>query len=98
MIDQRLDRSISRDKHIRLRSTELKDVIKPTYYMKNLQYYYPLPPPVHAQAAKYKEHFVHSLASIKYVKKIRVPSYDNILKCRMQLARLDSAASKSTLR
>lgn len=65
--------------------------------MKSLQYYYALTTPSCEMTSKYKQHFLQSLASIKYLKKIRVPSMDNLIKSRMQLAKLENSLAGSSL-
>lgn len=71
------------------------DYIKPSYYMKALQYHYALTSLANETTKKYKEHFVQSLASMKFIKKLRVPSMDNLIKSRMQLAKLEDSLEKS---
>lgn len=76
---------------------DMVDHIKPSYYMKALQYHYGLKCLVNDTTKMYKEHFVQSLASMKYVKKLRVPSMDNVIKSRMQLAKLESSLESSNI-
>lgn len=73
----------------------MKDHIKPSYYMKSLQYYYALTNLNCPLTKIYKEHFVQSLASIKYIKKLRIPSDENLTKSQLQLARLDEQLTES---
>lgn len=94
--DVKLERSISRSKRRNNMSMDLKDHIMPSYYMKSLNYHYSLPlNKLGDLTKKYKEHFVQSLASIRYLKKIRMPSMENVSKSRMQLAQLGSSHEKS---
>lgn len=79
------------------KSLDLEDHIRPQYYMKSLQYHYSVKSVVKDTTQKFKEHFVQSLASMKYVKKLRIPSMDNVIKSRMQLAKLDSKLESSRL-
>lgn len=92
--DRKLERSVSRGRKS-TNSLELKDHVKPSYYMKALQYYNSLSMTHTDLARKYKEHLLQSLASVRFLKKVRVPSIDNVQKSRMQLAQLDNQASKS---
>jgi hypothetical protein len=93
--DRLLERSVSRERRSRQFSMDVRDHIKPTYYMKSLQYHYALKDSISELTKKYKEHMVQSLASIRYLKKIRPPSMENITKSRMQLAKLDSVLESS---
>jgi hypothetical protein len=79
-------------------SKDLRDHIKPTYYMKSLQYHYAIKETRSELTRNYKEHMVQSLASIRFLKKIRAPSMENITKSRMQLAKLDSVLESSRRR
>lgn len=95
--DRLLERSVSRDRRAKQISMDLRDHIKPTYYMKSLQYHYAIKDTSSELTRKYKEHMVQSLASIRYIKKIRAPSMENVTKSRMQLAKLDSVLESSRL-
>ena len=94
--DRKLDRSVSRKRGVSTSSMEVKDHAAQSYYMKSLQYYYNLPSKTSEAAKKYKDHFLQSLASIKYLKKLRIPSIDNLIKSRMQLAKLDNNLANSS--
>ena len=65
--------------------------------MKSLQYYYRLGGKLSTTANVYNEHFLKSLASIRYLKKIKIPSLENVLKSRMQLAKLDDELESSRI-
>lgn len=93
--DRKLERSVSRGRKS-TNSLELKDHVRPAYYMKALQYYNSLAGTHSDLAKKYKEHLLQSLASARFLKKVRVPSLDNVQKSRMQLALLDPHVSKSS--
>ena len=45
-------------------------IIKPNYYMKSLEYYYPLNNSEYFTKI-YKEHFTHSFSSMKFVRMLR---------------------------
>lgn len=92
--DRKLERSVSRGRKS-TNSLELKDHVRPTYYMKALQYYNSLSITQNDLAKKFKEHLLQSLASFRFLKKVRAPSIDNIHKSRMQLAQIDSHAQNS---
>lgn len=96
-IEKKLDRSLSRERRPKNLSMDLKDHILPTYYMKSLQYHYNLSNLSTDKTKKFKEHFLSSLASIRYLKKIKIPSMDNMLKSRVQLARLENSQLTSRI-
>lgn len=93
--DKKLDRSVSRKRAASNSSMDVKDHARPSYYMKSLQYYYNLKTPDCEEAKRFKQHFLQSLASIKFLKKLRIPSMDNLIKSRMQLAKLENKLSES---
>jgi hypothetical protein len=92
--DRKLERSVSRGKK-NTDSLEMKDHIKPSYYMKALQYYNSLSMTHSDLAKKFKEHLLQSFASVRFLRKVRVPSIDNVMKSRMQLAQIDNQSQKS---
>lgn len=97
MHDKRLDKSVKRTKSVSSsnKSLDMVDHIKPSYYMEQLKYHHALKNLDNETTKKFKEHFVRNLASIKFIKTIRVPSIDNVIKSRMQLAKLEDSLERS---
>ena len=71
------------------------DHIKPSYYMEQLKYHYSLQNLDNETTKKYKEHFLRNLASVKFIKTLRVPGMENLIKSRMQLAKLEHSLVNS---
>ena len=97
--EKKLDKSVKRNRSINASNTSLDmaDHIKPSYYMEQLKYHYSLKNLENETTKKFKEHFLRNLASIRYIKTLRTPSIDNVMKSRMQLAKLEESQQKSRI-
>lgn len=95
--DKKLDRSVSRDRS-RGSSVDLKAQTAHSYYMASLRYYCSITGPDPPQGKIYKQHILQSLASIKHLSKHRIPSLENLIKSRMQLAKLEDNEVLSRVR
>lgn len=97
--DRKLARSVRRTRSGSAinKSMDLADHIKPSYYMEQLKYHFALKNLDNETTKKFKEHFLRNLASMKFIKTIRMPSMDNVAKSRMQLAKLEDSLEKSKL-
>ena len=95
--DKKLEKSVKRNKSVNSsnKSLDLADHIKPSYYMEQLKYHYSLHNLENETTKKFKEHFLRNLASVKFIKTIRMPSVDNVIKSRMQLAKLEHSLQNS---
>lgn len=65
--------------------------------MEQLRYHYSLQNLDNETTKKFKEHFLRNLASIKFIKTLRIPSIENIIKSRMQLAKLEDSLERSRI-
>jgi len=96
IIDRRLEKSLGRRSTSRQRgsSVDVKEALNQTYYMKALKYYLGLKnkPPI---GSAYCEHFLQSIAAIKYVQKLRPVSDEAILKSRVNCPKMNEELSAS---
>lgn len=96
-INKRLEKSLGRGRSSSRRRSSSKEgrgVLKQTYYMKNLEYYLGLKNKSKLGKA-YCEHFLQSLAAIKYVQKLRPVSDEAIYKSQVNCHKMDEKLSMS---
>src|SRR3990167_3398491 len=80
-------------KHKQSFTSEPSELIKQTYYMKNLEYHLKFETNS-PHAKKAKQHFLETFASVKHMEGVRKPSDENIAKSKYQCAQLrDMSAS-----
>ena len=66
----------------------IEDIKKPTYYKKSLQYYLGLGKGTNEFAKLYKDHFIQTIAAIKFIGKLRIPSDETLNTLKVQCAKL----------
>ena len=94
-IEKRLDRSLNRSKsRLREASVDTKTGLNQTYYMKSLKYYLSLKNKS-AIGKAYCEHFVQSIAAIKYTQKLRPISDEAIYKSQVNCPIFDEIHKNS---
>ena len=76
------------------RSRDVKEVAKPSYYMKSLQYYLGLTQ-MNEFAKIYREHFAQSVSAFRFIGSIRMPSDEMMATCKVQCARLEASLKSS---
>jgi len=94
-IEKRLEKSLGRSRsRKKILSSDSREVLQQTYYMKSLKYYLGIKnkPPI---AKLYCEHFLQSIAAIKYTQKLRRVSDEAIYKSQVQCPKLNEELIKS---
>lgn len=95
-IDKRLEKSLGRSRsRKRDPSVDRKTGLQHTYYMKSLKYYLSLKnkPEI---GKKYCEHFLQSIAAIKYTRTLRPVSDEAIYKSQVSCPLIDEEHRKSS--
>jgi hypothetical protein len=97
-IERRLEKSLGRSRsRKRGLSSDSREVLQQTYYMKLLKYYLAVKnkPPI---GKAYCEHFLQSIAAVTYTQKLRPVSDEAIYKSQVQCPKLNETLRKSTPR
>ena len=90
-----INRSKSRTSGKSVRSVE--QLQKQSYYMKSLEYYLSVKKSSSNIAKLYQEHFIETIAALKYVRKLRIPSDDAMASIRMNCAKINQVKAKSKI-
>jgi len=87
-------------------SRTLKEVAKPTYYMKSLEYYLKLSKKFknskenlekHPFCQIYKEHFIQSVAAFKFINRLRIPTDEMMETIKVKLAELNCTKTSKNI-
>lgn len=81
-------------KHKQSFSGETSELIKQTYYMKNLEYHLKFET-ASPHAKRAKQHFLETFASVKHMEGVRKPSDENIAKSKYQCAQLNNMSASA---
>ena len=89
-VDQKFNLSRSKSKGSRNSILSVEQVQHQTYYMKALEYYLSVKKQTNRTARLYQEHFIESIAALKYIRRLRMPSDQAMLSIRLNCANINS--------
>ena len=94
-IDQKLELSFGFNKSGKKSTRNLEFVARQTYYMKSLEYYLSLKSKFTGIGKIYQEHFIETIAGLKYVRTLREPTDETMASIRMSCLDITNAEGSS---
>lgn len=94
-IDQKLELSFGFNKSGKKSARHFVFVAKQTYYMKSLEYYLSLKNKITGIGKIYQDHFIETIAGLKYVRTLREPTDETMASIRMSCLDIKNSEGSS---